>query len=46
MKKTKHITVNFNDNEYKKIEILSNKEKRKKADYIYLLVIKELERIK
>lgn len=38
-KKLKHITVNLTENEYKMIEVLSNKEKRKIADFAHLKLL-------
>jgi len=35
----KHITINLDDNEYKMIENLANKDKRKIADFTYLKLL-------
>ena len=42
MKRNNKITVNFNDDEYKKILLLSQQDRRSPSLYLYLLVIDEI----
>lgn len=44
MKRNRHITINIDNDLYIKIKYLSDTERRKIADYIYLLVADEIEK--
>lgn len=42
MKKNNHITINLSDDEYNALLFLSKQDRRKLAEYVYLLVVDEL----
>ena len=39
MKKNKHITINLNEYEYKQLELLAKRNRRKLAEFIALIVL-------
>lgn len=43
MKRIKHITINLNEDQYKELKYLADKERRKIADIAYLLLTDSLE---
>ena len=46
MKKDYHITINLNENDYKKIIDNASKEDRNITNYCYLIIKKHLEELK
>ena len=44
MKRQKHICINLNDDEYNTLLFLANKERRKLAEYVYLIVIDSIDK--
>ena len=46
MKKTKHITINLTENEYKQFELLAHKNRRKLSEYIALILLDATENLR
>lgn len=42
MKKEKHVTINFNEEQYKKIEALAEQDERTISNYCYIIIKKHL----